>query len=104
MTYEVRLPFDNAKLLENALAQLPGDSQEVRFDGQGNADVTIFGAHAPLEVSVSTSSDGKHAERSLMAEPLCGAISAVNGSLTDVSIRSVGYEFDDGKLRVPSVP
>jgi hypothetical protein len=106
LTYGVDFPFDDAKQIENALAQLPGNSQDVRFDGRGGVHVTINGAEPPLEAAVSASSDGKFKTTTEhpIAQTLCRAATEVDGTLTDISVRTAGYALDDGKLYLPPVP
>lgn len=106
MNYTVDLPFDDAKRIENALARLPGKSQNVRFDKDGTVHVMVFGAVPPFEAiaSADTSGNSDVANSLPVAQTLCGAVKAIHGSLTDVSVQTVGYTFDDGKLHAAPVP
>lgn len=107
MTYDVALPFTDAKKIENTLAQLPGTEHQLTFEPNGKAKATISHATVPVSVSASASSDGTESTSSTnypIVEELCGATARAGVTLTKISLDTTGYRLDDGKLHAPAIP
>ena len=111
VSYTVQLPIDDAKKIENAIAQMPGDMQSIQFTGDGSAQVTISGAQVPVSIAVSTTADDDDTSTAEtfktnhpIIDELCSASGTVGGTLLNVSIQSNGYRFDDGKVYSLPVP
>ncbi|MEL7197559.1 MAG: hypothetical protein AAGL10_04515 [Pseudomonadota bacterium] len=102
LTYGVDFSFDDPKRLENALALLPGASQELSFQDDGSVRAVITGMSVPI--GVVSSSDGKTNIEIPIAKTVCGAVAQAKGVLVFVSVHTKGYEMDSGKLWVTPVP
>tara|TARA_B100001179_G_scaffold230556_1_gene218391 strand:- start:790 stop:1203 length:414 start_codon:yes stop_codon:yes gene_type:complete len=107
MTYEVTLPFTDAKKIENTLAELPGTEHQLTFGPDGETKATISRAAVPVSVSASVSLDGTEGTTSttyLIVEELCGATGRTGATLTKISLDATGYRLDDGKIHAQAIP
>ncbi|MEP5939066.1 MAG: hypothetical protein ABJ239_12125 [Erythrobacter sp.] len=107
MTYEITLPFNDMKKIENSLVELPGTAQQISFDNSGAANVLISNAPVPVVVSVTTSADGSEETATTnypVVHDLCASAARVGGTLTNISLDTSGYRLDDGKLHISPSP